>query len=106
MRLLALIIAVIGVIITVAFTISPIGSLTLFPALITLICGFILFRLNKLENKSTSLAKIVMGIALTCSVIAISKDLLTEDVIVQDTELKQREKESKNDAIKDLEELE
>ncbi len=69
MRLLALLIAIIGLIITVVFTIFPVGSLTIFPAIITLICGFILYRLNKHVDKSTMLPKVIIGLALVSTVL-------------------------------------
>lgn len=106
MKLLALIIAIIGAIITIVFTIFPVGSLTVFPALITIICGFILYRLYKQENKSTNFPKLIMAIALISALISISRNVLTDDVIVNDIEMEQREEKSKNDAVKDLEELE
>lgn len=106
MRLLALLIAIIGLIITVVFTIFPVGSLTIFPAIITLICGFILYRLNKHVDKSTMLPKVIIGLALVSALVSISKNVLTDDTIENDIEMEQREEKSKNDAVKDLEELE
>ncbi|MFD0962587.1 hypothetical protein [Pseudofulvibacter geojedonensis] len=106
MRLLALIIAIIGLIITIAFTIFPVGSLTIFPAIITLVCGFILYRLNKHDERSTLFPKIIIGLALVSALISISKNVLIDDTIDNDIEMEQREKKSKQDAVKDLEELE
>ncbi len=106
MRILALIIAIIGAIITIIFTIFPVGNLTVFPALITIICGLILIRLHKSENRSNSIPKIIIGIALLGAIISSTKAMLTEDIIVNDKEFELKEQKSKTDAIKDLEELE
>ncbi len=106
MRILALIIAVTGCIITIAFTFFPIGNLTVFPAFITIVCGFILLKLNKQEALSTKLPKILIGIAFIGALISMSRSVLVKDEVVKDIQFEQRKEKSKKEAIKDLEELE
>lgn len=106
MRLLALIIAVLGLIVTVAFTIFPIGNLTIFPAITTIICGVILLKLYKSDGKISSLPKVIIAIAFIAIVISSVRTALTDDVIAVDTEFEQKEEQSKEDAVKELEGLE
>jgi len=106
MKILALIIAVLGCIITIAFTIFPIGNLTVFPAFITIICGFILLKLYNQEGKSTNLPKILIGIAFIGALISMSRSVLTTDAIEDDIQFEQREQKSEKEAVKDLEDLE
>lgn len=106
MKLIALIIAIIGGIITIVFTIFPIGNLTIFPAFITIICGFILLKLYSQEHLSTKLPKVLITIAFIGALISMSRSVLNTDEIEEDTNFELREKESKKEAVKELEELE
>ncbi len=106
MKILALIIAVLGCIITIAFTIFPIGNLTVFPAFITIICGFIVLKLYNQEGLSTKLPKVLIGIAFVGALISMSRSVLTTDEVVKDIQFEQRKEKSEKDAVKDLEDLE
>ncbi len=106
MKTLALIIAIIGCVITIAFTIFPIGNLTVFPAFITIICGFILLKLSEQDGTSTKLPKILIGIAFIGALISMSRSVLTTDAIEKDVQFEQREENSEQEAVKDLEDLE
>ena len=106
MKLIALIVALIGVVITIAFTIFPIGNLTIFPAFITVICGFILLKLYSQEHLSTKLPKILITIAFIGALVSMSRAVLNTDEVEEDIKFELRENESKQEALKELEELE
>lgn len=106
MKLLTSIIAIIGLIITIAFTIFPIGNLTLFPAIITVICGIILFKIHKRDHINLLFPKVIIGLAVIGAVISICKAVLISDTIAEDQHFEQRQEQSNEDAVKDLEELE
>lgn len=106
MKLLTTIIAIIGLIITIAFTIFPIGSLTIFPAVVTIICGVILLKLYAKENNNSMLPKLIIGLAVIGAIISLGRSLLTTDVVAEDKTFEQRQEQSNQDAIEELEELE
>jgi len=106
MKLLTSIIAVLGIIITIAFTIFPIGNLTIFPALITVLCGIILLKLYKKEGSSTMFPKVIIGLAIIGALISSGRALLTTDKIEEDLKFEQRQEKSNQEAVDELEGLE
>ncbi len=106
MKLLTTIIAFIGLIITLAFTVFPIGYLTIFPAIITILCGIILYKINSNEEKSILLPKLLIGLAIIGAIISLSRGYLTSDIVAEDETFEQRQEKSNQDAIDDLEGLE
>ncbi len=106
MKLLTSIIAIIGIIITIAFTIFPIGNLTIFPALITVLCGIILLKIYKKEDSNPLFPKIIIGIAVIGAVISICRTVLVSDAIAEDQKFEQRQEKSNEDAVQELEDLE
>jgi len=106
MKLLTSIIAILGIIITIAFTIFPIGNLTIFPALITILCGVILLKLYKKECSNTMFPKVIIGLAVVGALISSSRALLTSDKIAEDINFEQRQEKSSQESVQDLEGLE
>jgi hypothetical protein len=106
MKLLTTIIAVIGLIITIAFTIFPIGNLTIFPAIVTALCGVILFKIYKKEDSNLLFPKLIIGLAVVGAVVSICRAVLVSDAIAEDQKFEQRQEKSNEDAVKDLEGLE
>lgn len=106
MKLLTSIIAIIGSIITLAFTIFPIGNLTVFPAAITILCGIILYKIYKTDGVNTLFPKIIIGLATIGAIISISRSLLTSDKIAEDQNFELRQEKSNQEAVEDLEGLE
>jgi|TARA_B110000014_G_C19959977_1_gene496795 membrane-bound ClpP family serine protease len=106
MKILTTIIAILGLIITIVFTIAPIGNLIIFPALITILSGLLLFKNYKKENKSTKIPKIIIGIAILGALISFGRTLFTTDNVAVDENFEKRQENSSNQAIKDLEGLE
>jgi len=106
MKLLTSIIAILGIIITIAFTIFPIGNLTMFPAIITVLCGVILYKIYKKEGGNTTFPKLIIGLAVLGALISSGRALLTSDKIAEDIKFEHRQEKSNQEAIDDLEELE
>jgi len=106
MKLLTSIIAVLGIIITIAFTIFPIGNLTIFPAIITILCGIILYKIYDKEGNNTIFPKIIIGIAILGALISSGRALLTTDKIAEDLKFEQRQEKSNQEAVDELEGLE
>ncbi|MGB0973456.1 MAG: hypothetical protein ACPGU9_00545 [Flavobacteriaceae bacterium] len=106
MKLLTSIIAIIGLIITIAFTIFPIGNLTVFPAIITALCGIILFKIYTKEGSNQLFPKLIIGLAVIGAVISICRAVLVTDTVAEDQNFELRQEQSNEDAVKELEELE
>ncbi|MGB1268553.1 MAG: hypothetical protein ACPG45_02335 [Flavobacteriaceae bacterium] len=106
MKLLTSIIAVIGILITIAFTVFPIGNLTVFPAIITILCGVVLLKINKKENTSLVFPKLIIALAAIGATISICRAVLVSDTVAKDETFKLRQEKSNQDAVKDLEDLE
>ena len=106
MKLLTTIIAVIGLIITIAFTIFPIGNLTIFPAIITALCGIILLKVYNKESRNTLFPKLIIGLAVIGAVISICRSVLVSDTIAEDQKFELRQEKSNEEAVEDLEGLE
>ena len=106
MKLLTAIIAVLGIIITITFTIFPIGNLTLFPAIITILCGVILYKIYDKEGHNTLFPKFIIGIAILGALISSGRALLTADKIEEDLIFEQRQEKSNQESVDELEGLE
>ncbi len=106
MKLLTSIIAIIGILITIVFTIFPIGSLTVLPAIITILCGIILLKTYKKENASPLFPKLIIGLAAIGAIISIGKAILVSDTVAEDQNFELRQEKSNKEAIEDLEGLE
>ena len=106
MKLLTSIIAVLGIIITIALTITPVGNLTIFPAIITILCGVILYKIYKKDGNNTVFPKFIIGIAILGVLISSGKALLTTDKVADDQKFKQRQEKSNQENVEDLEGLE
>ena len=106
MRIFALVLASLSLLITIAFTIVPVGNIIIFPSIITIICAFIAFRIGLKEKSKVGFARLLMIVAFISLVTSIVRTHLTEDIIVEDQQFIEREEKSKDDAVKELEELE
>jgi len=106
MKLLTSIIAILGVIITIAFTIFPIGNLTIFPAIITILCGVILYKIYDKEGSNTMFPKVIIGLAIVGALVSIGRSALTSDKVAPDVQFEERQEKSNKEAVDDLEGLE
>jgi hypothetical protein len=104
MRKLFLILAGLFGAIGIAFTILPMDTLAFLPIGLALIFG--LLTLKKSEESQKQLPKIILSIAALCSVVVLGKTLLIEDKVATDTQFEQQKIETKQEAQKELEELE
>ena len=106
MKILTTIIAILGLIITIVFTIAPIGNLIIFPSIITILSGLLLFKIYNKENKNTIIPKIIIGTAILGTLISFGRTLFSTDNVAVDEKFEKRQEKSSNQAIKDLEGLE
>lgn len=67
---------------------------------------FSLLTLKQSEDAQKKFPKIVLAIAAVCSVVVLGKSLLIEDKVATDIQFEQQKMETKQEAQKELEELE
>ncbi|AOW19487.1 hypothetical protein [Urechidicola croceus] len=103
-KLLA-ILGIIGAILGLVFSFLPISELAIIPAIVGLLLGVIAYYFSKKQNFSYSFPRIVMILSLLAIIISSGKKLLTENSVKVDTEFIDKAEDSKEDAIKDIEEL-
>lgn len=96
---------IISALLGLLFSFLPISNLAIFPAAFGLILGLIAYLSAKKQQLNFSFARIVVLLSLLAIIISMAKQLFTENEIKNDTEFIQKEKQSEEDAVKDLEEL-
>jgi hypothetical protein len=104
MRKLFLILTIVFGLLSIAFTILPLDTLAFLPIGLALVFG--LLTLRQSENSQKKLPKIILTIAAICSAVVLGKILLVKDEVATDTQFEQQKIETKQEAQKELEELE
>lgn|SRR5574343_360308 len=104
MRKLFLILSVVFGALGIAFTILPLDTLAFLPIGLALVFG--LLTLKQSEDSQKKFPKIILTIVALCSAVVLGKTLLVEDEVATDTQFEQQKIETKQEAKKELEELE
>ncbi len=94
-----------GAILGLIFSFLPISNLAVFPAVIGLVLGLIAYISAKKQNTGFSFARIVVLLSLLAIIILASKQLFFENKVTEDIEFIQSNEKSKEDAVKEIEEL-
>ena len=104
MRKLFLVIASIFTVLGVVFTFLPLGTLALLPIGIGMLFGFI--ALKKSDVKQAKWVKVLLVISVIALVFVVGKELFTKDEVEVDSQFEAKKLESKQEAQKELEDLE
>ena len=104
MRLLLVILSIIAAILGLALSILPFGAIALIPIIAAFIFGLLAFRMSK--GKNTNIIKGVFFVTIVALGISIYRTVFEENVVENDVETIEKEKQSEEDAIKELDELE
>ena len=104
MRKSLLILSIIFVVISIVFSILPFDTLALLPIGIALILIFFTFK--KSDTKQRKLVKWLFAIAYICALFVLGKTYLIKDEIATDQQFEQQKIETKQEAKKELEDLE
>ncbi len=104
MRQLFLVIASIFTVLGVVFTFLPLGTLALLPVGIALLFGFL--ALKKSDVKQAKWVKVLLVISVIALVFVVGKELFTKDEVEVDSQFEAKKLESKQEAQKELEDLE
>ena len=106
MKILYTTLAIISVVLSLILSILPFGSLAFIPIVLAIVFSFLLLKELKKEGKSINLVKVLfLGIIVSLSV-SIYRTLFTENTIVETEQTIEKEKQSEEDAIKELEDIE
>ncbi len=104
MKKIVFVMASVFTFLSVLFAILPLGTLALIPIGIALIFG--LLALKKSEANQTKWIKIVLVITVLSLVFVIGKEVFTKDEVQIDQQFNATKEASKQEAQKELEELE
>jgi predicted histidine transporter YuiF (NhaC family) len=104
MRRLFLILAIVFTVLALIFSVLPMDTLAFLP--IGLGIAFGLLLLKKSEEKQKNIPKVLLLMAVLCSVYVLGKTLLIKDKVAKDTKFEQQKIENKKEDKKDLENLE
>jgi hypothetical protein len=104
MRKTFLILAIIFTVISIIFSVLPFDTLALAPIGITLIFIFIAFKKSSVKQRKGP--KILFTITYICAIAVLGKTFLIKDKVAVDTQFEQQKIDTKQEAKKDLEDLE
>ena len=104
MRQLFLVIASIFTVLSVVFAFLPLGTLALIPVGIALLFGFL--ALKKSDTKQAKWVKVLLVVSVLSLVFVVGKEFLTKDEVEVDSQFEAKKFESKQEAQKELEDLE
>ncbi|MEC4004064.1 hypothetical protein OX283_005310 [Flavobacterium sp. SUN052] len=104
MRKTFLIIAIIFTVLSVIFSVLPFDTLALAPIALALIFIFIAFKKSEVNQRKAP--KRLFIIAYICAIAVLGKTFLFKDKVAVDTKFEQQKIDNKQEAKKDLEDLE
>ena len=104
MRKTFIILASLLTILSVIFSALPLGTLALAPIVLALITIFIAFKNSEIDQRK--LPKRLFIVAYLCAIVVVGKTFLMKDKVAKDTKFEQQKVETKQEAKKDLEDLE
>ena len=103
MRKVYNILAVLFLLISIVFAVLPMGTLAVLPVALALIFSGLAFFISEADAKK--FPKILLILSVILLVVVLAKAMMPDEVAT-DTEFEQKKIESKNEDLKDLEELE
>jgi len=106
LRLAVTILALLTAVIGLSLSILPIGAIAFIPIVIAFILGFIAFKMAQKDGANTKLVKVIFLITIIALVLSIYRSVFETNVVENDIETIEKEEQSKEDAIEELEGLE
>jgi predicted histidine transporter YuiF (NhaC family) len=104
MRKLFLVLGIIFTLLALVFTVLPMDTIAFLPIGLALI--FSLLLLKKSNESQKKLPNVLLILCVLSSIFVLGKTLLIKDEIEKDTQFEQQKIETKQEAKKELEELE
>jgi uncharacterized membrane protein YtjA (UPF0391 family) len=96
--------AILFTILSVIFTVLPLGTLAIIPIIPALLFAFLGFR--NAEGKPKQVSRVIMMIAGVLLLVVIGREIFVKDEIEVDTQFEQKKAASEKETAKELEELE
>lgn len=106
MRQLFIILSLITAVLGLLLSILPFGTIALIPIIAAFIFGLIAFKASQKSNKNTNVIKGVFLVTIISICISIYRTVFETDVIVDDIETMEKEKQSDEETMEELESLE
>lgn len=103
MRKTFIITNIVFTVIAIIFTILPMGTIALLPVIIAIILAFL--AVLKSLNSQKNLPKILLIISISILLLIVGREVFVEDKVEVDKVFMQENENSKQEAQKDLEEL-
>ncbi len=104
MKKTLLILSVIFVVLSVIFSVLPLDTLAFLPIGIALVLIFVTFK--KSETNQRKLTKWLFAITYICALFVLGKTYLIKDEVEKDKKFEQQKIDTKQEAKKELEDLE
>lgn len=104
MRKTLIILSLLFALLSVIFTVLPLGTIAVLPIVTTLLLSFL--TLKKSDTNSKKFPKTLLSIATVCLVVVLGKQLLVKEKVAKDVQFEQTIEKSKEENKKELEELE
>lgn len=90
-------------VIAIIFTILPMGTIALLPVIIAIILAFL--AVIKSQNSQKNLPKVLLIISISIFLLIVGREVFVEDKVEVDKVFMQENENSKQEAQKELEEL-
>ena len=103
MRLFLIISSIVFAVLSLIFTILPLGTIAFLPVVLSLILSLLAFLKSK--NKQKILPQIILIISVLNLLVVVGKIVLIKDRVQTDKQFEMKKEESKKEDIKDLEGL-
>ena len=105
MRLLVTTLAVMAAVLGVVLSILPFGAIALIPIVIAFILGFIAFKMAQKDDANTKFVKVIFLVTIIALVLSIYRTVFEDNIVENDIETIEKEKQSQEDALEELEDL-
>jgi len=105
MRLLLIILGIISAIIALILSYLPFGLIALIPAGIAFILGLLAFRMAKKDGTSKLPVKLIFLLTIIALLLTTYRSINNENTLESDTEFIQKQEESEEKALEELEGL-
>jgi len=106
MRITFIILGIVSAIIAIILSILPFGLIALIPAAIAFVLGLLALSASKKESKSKLPVNIIFLLTVIALAITTYRSITNENTVEADTEFIEKEKESQENAIDELEGIE
>ncbi|MGX7667567.1 hypothetical protein [Flavobacterium pedocola] len=106
MKKTLLILSVFFTVLSIVFTVLPLGTLAILPIIIALVLSFLSLKKQEDSKTKKTFPKLLLFTAVICLVVVIGKELFVKEEVAKDVQFEQTIQKSKEEDKKELEELE